>query len=69
MKRVLLTLAAYAVSLAVVAVVTLFAVIVLAGPHAGLLPGWLEGVVLALGWVTVLALPVALAGRVWRRLK
>jgi hypothetical protein len=40
--KVLVTAIAYLISLAVVAVVTFIVVLVLAGPHAGLLPGWME---------------------------
>lgn len=65
--RVAATVAAYAVSLAAVAAVSFLIVLVLAGPHAGLLPSWLEAVVLGLGWLAVLVLPVLVARAVWRR--
>ena len=68
MLRIILSLIAYLVALATVAVIAFFAVIFLAGPHAGLLPGWLEAVVLGLGWLAVLLLPVLAALAVWRRL-
>lgn len=68
MLRIVLSLIAYVVALAAVAVIAFFAVIFLAGPHAGLLPGWLEAVVLGLGWLAVLLLPVLAARAVWRRL-
>ena len=68
MVRIVLSLIAYLVVLAAVAVFAFFAVIVLAGPHAGLLPAWLEAVVLGLGWLAVLLLPVLAARAVWRRL-
>lgn len=61
------TALAYVVSLAVVVVLAFFTVLVLAGPHAGLLPSWLEPVVLAIGWLAVLVLPVLVARLVWRR--
>jgi hypothetical protein len=38
----------------------------LAGPHAGLLPEWAEILVLAVGWTTVIALPVWTAHRFYR---
>lgn len=66
--RILLTGLAYIVSLALVAVAAFFAVILLAGPHSGLLPEWLKTVVLALGWLAVLVLPVVLARMAWRRM-
>ena len=65
--RIVFTALAYVASLALVAAVTFFAVIFLAGPHAGLLLGWLEVVVILLGWVAVLVLPVLSARWVWRR--
>lgn len=68
MLRIVLSLIAYVVALAAVAVIAFFAVIFLAGPHAGLLPGWLEAVVLGLGWLAVLLLPVLAARAVWLRL-
>jgi len=68
MVRIVLTLIAYLVALAAVAVIAFFAVIFLAGPHAGLLPAWLEAVVLGLGGLAVLLLPVLAARAVWRRL-
>ncbi|MGZ5030645.1 MAG: hypothetical protein ACXWAT_10030, partial [Methylobacter sp.] len=54
--KVLITAITYLISLAVVAVVTFIVVLVLAGPHAGLLPGWMEKVVLVIGWLVVLFL-------------
>jgi len=65
--QVFATAVAYIVSLAVVAAFTLFAVLILAGPHAGMLPSWLEPVVLGAGWLAVLVLPVLVARAVWRR--
>lgn len=65
--RVLLTVTAYLGTLAVVAVAAFFLVIVLAGPHAGLLPHALEVLVLVLGWLAVLGLPGWVAWIVWRR--
>ncbi|MDP3857026.1 MAG: hypothetical protein Q8Q73_04595 [Stagnimonas sp.] len=61
-------MATYLVSLALVAVAAFFVVIVLAGPHSDLLPGWLSAVVLALGWLAVFVLPALLARLAWRRL-
>lgn len=64
--RLLLTALAYILALAVVALISFFAVIVLAGPHAGLLPPPLEVVVLIAGWLTVLVLPLLAARALWR---
>lgn len=66
--RIALSALAYLASLALVAVLTLFAVIFLAGPHAGLLPHWLEVVVFAAAWLIVIVLPALAARWVWRRL-
>lgn len=63
------TLLAYLVALAVTAPLALLVVLVLAGPHAGLLPHALEVAVLAAGWVAVLVLPPLAARRVWRALE
>ncbi|MGZ5586836.1 MAG: hypothetical protein ACXWE4_09175, partial [Methylobacter sp.] len=54
--KVLVTAMTYMISLVAVVVVTLYVVIVLAGSHAGLLPGWMETVVLVIGWLVVLFL-------------
>ena len=53
----------------VLAPVLAFVVLVLAGPHAGLLPEWLEVAVLVAGWLTLLAAPVVMGRRVYRRLR
>jgi hypothetical protein len=66
--RVLATLLGYLLALALVAALTLVGVLVLAGPHAGILPGWLEPAVLVLGWLAVLLLPLWVARWIWRRL-
>jgi hypothetical protein len=65
--RCLLTLLAYLVSLVVVAALAFVIVIVLAGPHAGLLPQWAEILVLAAGWIAVVAVPIWVAMRVYKR--
>lgn len=66
--RILTTLLCYLLALALVAALTLVGVLVLAGPHAGILPGWLEPAVLVLGWLAVLLLPLWVARWIWRRL-
>ena len=65
--KIAVTVAAYLVSLAVTAIFSLFAVLLLAGPHAGRLPSALEPVVLGLGWLAVIVVPLLLARAVWRR--
>lgn len=65
--RILLTLAAYIAALLVVAAVAFVVVLVLAGPHAGLLPHALEVAVLILGWLSIAVVPVWVAWIVWRR--
>jgi hypothetical protein len=66
--RILLTVLAYLGALVVVTAITAAVVLVLAGPHAGLLPEAIEVAILVLGWLTVLGLPFYIAWRVWRRL-
>jgi len=67
--RVVAAALAYLLSLAVIAAAAFIVVLVIAGPHAGLLPSWLEPVVLGLGWVAVRALPIRTARKVWRRFR
>ena len=64
--RVISTALAYLLALPVVAAIAFVVVLVLAGPHAGLLPHWLEAAVLALGWLAVLVAPALVARKVWR---
>ena len=59
--RLVLTIGAYFASLGAVAVVAFFVVLLLAGPHAGLLPQALEVAVLIAGWLTVLCVPIWVA--------
>lgn len=66
--RILLTLLATLLSLVVVVPCAFFAVILLAGPHAGLLPRWMESIVLLLGGLAILLLPALVARRTWKRL-
>lgn len=66
--RVIITIATYFLTLLVVTVIAFFVVILLAGPHAGLLPHAMEVVVLVLGWLSVLILPFWGAWIIWRRL-
>ena len=66
MKRWILTILAWLASVLIVTPVALFSVLVLAGPHAGLLPQSLEMVVLLVGWVAVLGVPILVARRVWK---
>lgn len=47
--RILTTLLGYLLALALVAALALVGVLVLAGPHAGILPGWLKPAALVLG--------------------
>jgi hypothetical protein len=65
--RILVTALTYIASLFVTTIAAFFFVIILVGPHAGLLPSWLEAIVLGLGWLAVLILPVLIARKVWRR--
>lgn len=66
--RIFVTIIAYLVSLPLVTVATFFIVLVLAGPHSDVLPGWVGPFVVGLGWLVVLLLPALIAYWVWRRL-
>jgi len=67
--KILLTVATYFASLVVVTAIAFVVVIITAGPHAGLLPQWMEAIILAMGWATVLVAPVVIARKVWRAKK
>jgi hypothetical protein len=66
--RVLLSFLAYVGTLVLTTGVAFVVVIVLAGPHAGLLPHWLEVVVFCIGWAAIIVVPAFAAWKVWRRL-
>lgn len=65
--RIIATIVTYLLSLVVIGALTIFIVLVVAGPHSGLLPHWLESVVLGLGWLVILMAPAFVARKVWRR--
>lgn len=67
--KYLLTALAYLLAVVAIAALAFVVVLFVAGPHAGLLPQWLEVVVIVLGWLAILVLPVLLARTVWRRLQ
>jgi len=58
----------YVVTLVAVASTAFVAVMLVAGPHSGLLPDWAENVVLGLGWLATVVVPFLVARIVWRRL-
>ncbi|HEY3165932.1 MAG TPA: hypothetical protein VGK57_01815 [Candidatus Binatia bacterium] len=65
--RLLWTIAAYALSLCVLAPVVFLIVLFLAGAHTGLLAEFLEAVILVAGWLSLLLLPIWVARKVWER--
>lgn len=65
--KLFLTVVVYLMTLILVAVASFYAVLILAGPHGGLLPSSFETVVLVLGWLSVLVLPILPARWVRRR--
>ena len=67
MLRWTLTLVAWVVSTAVLAPICFFAVLILAGPHSDLLPGFMGGPMLILGWLIFLGAPIWIARVVWKR--
>jgi hypothetical protein len=69
MKRALLVAIAYLAVLALSAVLAFYGVLILAGPHGGLLPHSAQPLVLAAGWFAVLVLPAWVALLTWRRLR
>lgn len=68
-KRILLTCVAYLISLLLVSAISFLVVIIIAGPHSGILPAWLEKVVLFSGWVAVIVIPIMAAFKVWSKVK
>lgn len=68
-RRWVTTVLVYLLALAVTTLTMAFAVLVLAGPHGGLLPRGLHGAFLAMAWVTVLVLPALAARWVCQRLR
>lgn len=66
--KLFLTVLVYLMTLIVVAVASFYLVIILAGPHGGLLPSSFGTVVLVLGWLLVLGLPILAARWIRRRL-
>lgn len=66
--RLAFTILAYLATFVVVAAAAFFGVLVLAGPHGGALPSFMQTPALLLGWVLVLVVPVLAARWAWRRL-
>lgn len=66
--KYLITGFALLASTVVIGGVVLFLVLVVAGPHAGLLPQPLEVVVVILGWAAVFLGPFFVTRTVWRKL-
>jgi hypothetical protein len=67
--RIVITFVAWVGSVVLLAPVCFFVVIVLAGPHSSLLPGWLQPAVLVLGWLVLLLVPLLIARKVWSRIE
>lgn len=63
----IVTIAVYVAALLATGAVAFSAVLALAGPHGGILPTSLHGVVLANAWVLVLVVPAFAARWAWRR--
>ena len=66
--KIFLTATVFFVTLVLMAAVAIALVLVLAGPHGGLLPRSFETLVLVLGWALVLVVPPMAARMAWRRL-
>lgn len=67
MKRGMIVTVVYLVALALIAPLMAFAVLVVAGPHSGLLPATLEPVAALLALAVALVLPALIARAAWRR--
>jgi ABC-type uncharacterized transport system permease subunit len=65
--RLAATALAYLVSFVLVAAGAFITVMLLAGPHGGVLPASLHSATLLLGWACVLVVPLLVARWVWRR--
>ena len=66
--RIAATIVTFLAALIVVGTASYFAVLLLAGPHGGLLPQPLQAVTIVLGWVAVVMGPFFAARAVWKRL-
>lgn len=66
--KTLYTALAFLAALAVTVPVAILAILILAGPHGGLLPHWLHPAVIGLGWLLVGGVPAFVARLVWVRL-
>jgi hypothetical protein len=66
--RVFGTCVVFLLALAVTAAVAFFAVLMLAGPHGGVLPSSLHAATLVLGWSVVAIVPIFAGRWAWRRL-
>ena len=66
--RILLALVAYVVSVAILAPLLFFVVVILAGPHSSMLPSRVQPAVVVLGWLMLVIVPILIARAVWRRI-
>ncbi|MFQ5993485.1 MAG: hypothetical protein ACE5K1_00205 [Acidiferrobacterales bacterium] len=64
----LLVAVGYLVTLIITVIVGTFVVLVLAGPHGGMLPDYLQPVVLISAWIAVIVVPIWAAYRIHREL-
>jgi hypothetical protein len=67
LSRVLIAFIAWAGTVAVLAPVCFFVIVLLAGPHSSMLPSAVQPVVLVLGWLVFLVAPIFVARHIWRR--
>jgi hypothetical protein len=66
--RWVVTILTWLMATAALAPVCFFVVLILAGPHSDILPGFMGGPMLILGWLTLLGVLIWLGRLVWRRL-
>lgn len=67
LKRWALAILVWFVTASVFAPLCFYGALALAGPHASLVPAFLQPVVLLLGWAVFLAGPPLVARAAWRR--
>lgn len=66
MKRWILSLAVFFVATLLCVPIAFFAVLYFAGPHAGLVPEWVEKIILLAGWLFTITVPIYLARKTYK---
>jgi hypothetical protein len=69
MMKWIYSIATFIASLLLCALVAFYIVLFLAGPHAGIVPAWVQKIILLLGWIFTIAVPVFIARKVFVNVK